>query len=135
MRKKFLSLLIISSICLLSGCWTTKSGQKTGIIVKVAKEGKFWGTYEGELIRGGLENASGATGREFHFTLGQFHSKLVEQAEQAMENNKHVIVSYHCEALVFPWRGETNCFADKIKIQDTADEANPLKQGEKAASS
>lgn len=105
-------------ISLLSGCWTIKSGQKSGIIVKVAKEGTYWGTYEGELIRGGLENASGVTGREFHFTLGQFKSALVNQAFYAMENNKHVILSYHCEKFVFPWRGETKCFVDKINIQD-----------------
>lgn len=85
-----LVLLMILSLVVLTGCWTTKSGQKSGIIVKVAKEGKYWGTYEGELIRGGLDNASGATGKEFHFTLGQFHSDLVKKAELALQNNNHV---------------------------------------------
>jgi len=116
MNKKLLGVFLIISMGLLTGCWTTKSGQKSGIIVKVAKEGNYWGTYEGELIRGGLENASGATGREFDFTLGQFKSALVAKAQMAMENNKHVILTYHCEAYVAPWRGETNCFVDDIKI-------------------
>ncbi|MGQ3889663.1 hypothetical protein ACQUW5_11590 [Legionella sp. CNM-1927-20] len=110
-------LLVISS--LLTGCWTTHSGQKSGIIVKVAKEGRYWGTYEGELIRGGLDNASGATGREFHFTLGQFKSDLVKKAIYAMENNKHVVLTYHCEAFTFPWSGETKCFVDNIKILES----------------
>ncbi|WED42203.1 hypothetical protein [Legionella cardiaca] len=114
--KKVLILLLAG---LLAGCWTTKSGQKSGVIVKVAKEGKYWGTYEGELIRGGLEDASGATGREFHFTLGQFKSELVEKAELAMQNNSHVIIFYHCEEFVMPWRGETKCFVDDIKILQT----------------
>lgn len=108
--------LLFLSLALLTGCWTTKSGKKTGIIVKVSKEGKYWGTYEAELIRGGLDNASGATGREFHFTLGQFYSDLVKVAETALQHNNHVVVSYHCEEYVFPWRGETKCFADEIKI-------------------
>lgn len=97
--KKILifSILLIFS-CLLTGCWTVQKGQKSGIIVKVAKEGKFWGTYEGEIILGGLENASGVSGRSFNFTLGQFKSELVKQAEFAMQNNKHVIISYHCDA-------------------------------------
>lgn len=116
MIKKMLLSFLILSVALLTGCWTTKSGQKSGIIVKVAKEGNYWGTYEGELIRGGLENASGATGREFNFTLGQFKSDLVTKAQTAMENNKHVVITYHCEAYVAPWRGETNCFVDDIKI-------------------
>lgn len=120
MTKKRLFLPLILMVSLLSGCWTIESGQKSGIIVKVAKEGRWWGTYEGELIRGGLDNASGATGREFHFTLGQFKSDLVEQAINAMENNRHVVITYHCEDYVAPWRGETHCFIDSIQMLDTA---------------
>lgn len=118
MNKKITGILLMLSMLFLSGCWTTKSGQKSGIIVKVAKEGRYWGTYEGELIRGGLEDASGATGREFHFTLGQFHSDMVKQAEKAMQNNSHVIIYYHCEEWTAPWRGETKCFLDDLKIVD-----------------
>lgn len=125
MNRKLLVLLLLLSTCLLAGCWKVKSGQKSGIIVKVAKEGKFWGTYEGELIRGGLENASGVTGREFHFTLGQFKSALVKKAQFAMQNNDHVILTYHCDALVFPWRGETKCFVDDITIQQIPNPLNP----------
>jgi hypothetical protein len=116
MNKKTPTVLLLTTMSLLSGCWTVKSGQKSGIIVKVAKEGKYWGTYEGELIRGGLEDASGATGREFHFTIGQFRSELVKKAELAMQNNDHVIIFYHCEEFVAPWRGETKCFVDNINI-------------------
>lgn len=62
MNKKILFPFLLLVTFSLTGCWTTKSGQKSGVIVKVAKEGKYWGTYEGELIRGGLEDASGVTG-------------------------------------------------------------------------
>jgi hypothetical protein len=109
----------LSIVCLslpLVACWTTKSGQKSGIIVKVAKEGKYWGTYEGEMIKGGLDNASGASGKSFLFTIGQFDSKLVKKARLAMQNNEHVVLNYHCEEFVAPWRGESECFADDIQI-------------------
>lgn len=102
--------------CLLTGCWTVQKGQKSGIIVKVAKEGKFWGTYEGEIVLGGLENASGVSGRAFYFTLGQFKSDLVKKAEFAMQNNRHVVISYHCDAYKLPWSGETKCFVNKINM-------------------
>ncbi|MDX1836752.1 hypothetical protein DIZ81_03615 [Legionella taurinensis] len=128
MTKKILMLPLLVAFSLLAGCWTTQSGQKSGIIVKVAKEGRWWGTYEGELIRGGLDNASGATGREFHFTLGQFKSDLVEKAIYAMENNRHVVLTYHCEEFVAPWRGETRCFVDSIRILDTVNKPAPPKQ-------
>jgi hypothetical protein len=116
MKKLFLSLVLLSTLCLLTGCWTVQKGQKSGIIVKVAKEGKFWGTYEGEMVLGGLENASGVSGRAFHFTLGQFKSDLVKQADFAMQNNKHVVLSYHCDAYTLPWSGETKCFVSKIDL-------------------
>ena len=116
MKKILLPSLALFSLSLLTGCWTVQKGQKSGIIVKVAKEGKFWGTYEGEMILGGLENATGASGRAFHFTLGQFNSDLVKQADFAMENNKHVVISYHCDAYTFSWSGETKCFVSKIDI-------------------
>ncbi|MBA2655634.1 MAG: hypothetical protein H0U70_01455 [Tatlockia sp.] len=125
--KKWISVLVLISLGLLSGCWKVKSGEKSGVIVKVAKEGKYWGTYEGEIIRGGLEDASGVTGRSFHFTLGQFKSSLVEQALVAMQNNSHVIISYHCDLIVLPWRGETKCFIDKIKEIESKNVLNPLK--------
>jgi len=122
-----MSLLMMLSLCLLAGCWKVKSGEKSGVIVKVAKEGKFWGTYEGELIRGGLEDASGVTGRSFHFTLGQFKSTLVDQALTAMQNNSHVIISYHCDLFILPWSGETKCFVDKIqKVIFKDNRFNPL---------
>ncbi|CDZ78820.1 hypothetical protein BN59_03134 [Legionella massiliensis] len=126
--KKLLVLLMLISISLMTGCWKVKSGEKSGVIVKVAKEGKYWGTYEGELIRGGLEDASGATGRSFNFTLGQFKSTLVDQALLAMQNNSHVIISYHCDLFVLPWRGETKCFVDKIQLVEPRNSAKSVKQ-------
>lgn len=116
MKKNILASIVIMLSCGLAGCWTVQKGQKSGVIVKVAKEGKFWGTYEGEMILGGLENASGASGRAFHFTLGQFKSDLVKKADYAMQNNKHVVISYHCDAYALPWSGETKCFVTQINV-------------------
>ncbi|MCE0721693.1 MULTISPECIES: hypothetical protein [Legionella] len=116
MKKIFFSSILLITLCFLTGCWAVQKGQKSGVIVKVAKEGNLWGTYEGEMILGGLENASGASGRAFYFTLGQFKSELVKQADFAMQNNKHVIISYHCDAYTLPWSGETKCFVTKIDI-------------------
>jgi hypothetical protein len=118
MKKMLQAFGLLGMTIFLNSCWTTQSGQKSGIIVKVAKEGKYWGTYEGELIKGGLEDASGVSGKEFLFTLGQFNSKLIEKAKTAMQHNYHVVLDYHCEEFVAPWRGETHCFADNIQFVD-----------------
>lgn len=50
MKTILFAVITFISSCLLAGCWTVQKGQKSGIIVKIAKEGKFWGTYEGEII-------------------------------------------------------------------------------------
>jgi hypothetical protein len=100
----------------LTGCWTVQEGEKHGVLVKVAKQGTIWGTYEGELIRGGISDASGANGRAFRFTFGQFKSKLVGIARQSLLQNKPVLLHYHCERFVAPWRGESNCFADSLQV-------------------
>lgn len=107
--------LALALVCMaLSGCWTTQQGQKTGTLVKVSKEGLFWGTYEGEMVRGGFDSGSGSNGREFHFTLGQTRNQNVKRAISMMEKNKPITVVYHCEAFVAPWRGENKCFLDKV---------------------
>lgn len=125
MKKMMLMIFLTLISSLLTGCWSVQKGQKSGIIVKVAKEGKFWGTYEGEMVLGGLENASGVSGRAFYFTLGQFKSDLVEKADYAMENNRHVIITYHCDAFTLPWSGETKCFVTNI---DFVPEKAPVKK-------
>ena len=111
-------LLTAGLACLLSGCWTTQEGQKTGLLVKIAKEGAIWGTYEGELIRGGLDNGSGANGQSFHFSLGQTKNNNVKRALELMDKNKPVMISYHCEKFVAPWRAEHKCFLDKVDTHD-----------------
>ena len=112
MKKLIIILLISLSI---TGCWKNKEGQKVGVIVKVAKEGPIWGTYEGELIRGGLQDASGSNGQAFHFGFGAWKSELVEKAIQVMDKNKPVTISYECEVFVAPWRSNHHCFVTGIQ--------------------
>jgi hypothetical protein len=108
--------ITIVALCIcLSGCWTISEGQKNGYIVKVAKVGGAWGTYEGELIRGGFDNGTGVNGRSFMFSIGAFHNTLVKKIEKALNNNKPVTIKYKCEAFVAPWRGKENCFVHEVK--------------------
>lgn len=47
-----------------------------------------------------------------------------------MEKNNHVVLTYHCEEFVAPWRGETKCFVDDIKILEFKKPKNALKNTE-----
>lgn len=111
--KKNILIMIIISICL-SGCWQTSEGKKNGMLVKISREGIIWGTFEGELIRGGFNNGSGSNGTSFHFSMGRLETSLVKKSLELMDKNKPVVISYHCELLVAPWRGCSKCFLDGI---------------------
>lgn len=98
----------------LQGCWEVSKGEKIGTIVKLAKEGLIIGTWEAELIRGGINNGSGSFGTTFHFTIE--NSALVEIASKALNQQQEVIIKYHKE-LITLWRAESdNYFLDSIEI-------------------
>ena len=100
MIKKIL-LVCVAGLSL-SSCWDKATGQKSGVITHVTKQGAFWGTWQGELVRGGFDNGSGAMGKSFDFNLGAFRSILVDQAEEAMNLNHPVTIHYKCELWVAP---------------------------------
>ncbi|TAL08148.1 MAG: hypothetical protein EPO02_13660 [Nitrospirae bacterium] len=115
MKKILLIGSILASTILLSGCWETSNGEKVGTIVKFAKEGMFIKTWEGELIRGGLNNGGGSFGKSFHFTVED--RSMIEKITDALETQKTLKVKYHQEWTTL-WRTETsdNTFVDSIEI-------------------
>lgn len=113
--------LIMTGIlgCLvLTGCHVSSpaKGQKVGHIVKLAKEGMIFDTWEGELIRGGLTDGSGSFGNSFHFVIED--ERLVDVALSVMEANQEVIIYYHCELFSSFARSEHSepHFVDRIEI-------------------
>jgi len=114
--KKILCIVgvvVFVPFAMLSSC-DTSVGQRVGVIVKVADEGKFMKTHEAELIRGGMSNGGGAFGaKPFDFTIS--NSKVYKDAMRAMQTQHEVNVSYHCELYSFHFSNTAdNCFADNI---------------------
>jgi hypothetical protein len=118
MKKSFTKSITIASIIAasisLSGCYETKSGQKIGVITKLAQEGLFVKTWEAEMIRGGIQNGSGVNGGSFHFTIE--NPELLEKVKQAMDTQTEVEISYSKEAITFI-RSESDYFLKDIKSQ------------------
>ncbi len=110
--KKIILLLCI----LISGCKVTSEGEKIGVIVKCANEGIIFTTYECEIIRGGLNSASGAMGKSFDFTVE--NKTLIPMFEKALNDQKQVKIKYHKELITSFGRTETsnNSFADNIEF-------------------
>ncbi len=112
------NIFIISIFVFLCSCKTVSQGDKIGVIVKCANEGFIFTTYECEIIRGGMTNASGTIGQSFHFTVED--KSLIPLFEKALNTQAEIKLSYHKEFVTFLWRTEThdNSFADKIEFMN-----------------
>lgn len=114
LRKTILALACVAVTMSLTGCWETSNGEKIGTIVKFAKEGAIFGTWEAELIRGGMNSGSGAFGNIFHFTVEK--PELINKVEQALQNQKEVRIKYHKEMFSFLRSENDSYFLDAIEI-------------------
>ncbi len=115
MNKLILGLLFFLTSCTLN---SPVEGQKTGRIIKIANEGLFCTTCEGELIRGGFNDGTGAMGSVFKFTIKD--QRLKEIAYKAFETQSEVILSYERSAINAIWASECHSphFVTHIKIKD-----------------
>lgn len=86
-------------------------GYKVGQIVKVSYQGVFHKTCEGELIKGGLINAS--TGG-FYFTINS--PKLCSRAIRFMKENKEVLIHYDKPFFYTRYSSESGAFVDDMKL-------------------
>ena len=101
-------LLFITLLCL-TGCYIHTDpgeGKKIGRIVKFSKQGMLCKTWEGELIRGGLNDGSGSFGSSFHFTVEDSHMASI--ALDAFENQYEVIIDYRREFISSITRSESS---------------------------
>lgn len=81
-------------------------GEKIGQIVKLSKQGLINQTWEGQLIRGGMNGGSGAFGTvPFNFTVES--DDLVAKVKQYMQNQTEVLVAYRIEGIYSPFRSES----------------------------
>lgn len=88
-------LLLLALAATLTGCWDTGRGEKVGQIIKLNRQGVFCQTWEAELIRGGLNNGSGAASTLFHFTIED--QRLVPGVQAALDGQYEVKIFYNME--------------------------------------
>lgn len=90
---KYVAMLLLVVV---GGCWTFPNpgdGEKVGTIIKLSHEGILCKTGEGQLIRGGMANGSGAFGvTPFDFTVSD---ELWARADSFFESQTEVRIHYH----------------------------------------
>lgn len=112
-RSVFTCLIAVSLTFLLGGCWDMGGGEKIGSITRLQRTGAFCKTWEGEIIRGGLNSGSGVVGNAFHFTVED--DALALQVQKAMEAQQEVKISYREEMNSFCRSDSHNYFLTKIE--------------------
>ena len=112
MKTRFIFTALITTF-LLSGCWDMGGGEKIGSITRLQRTGAFCKTWEGEIIRGGLNSGSGVVGNAFHFTVED--DTLAQQVQKAMEAQQEVKITYNKEALSFCRSDSDSYFLTKIE--------------------
>ncbi len=109
------NIIAIAALVTLTGCYWTQEGDKVGTITKLAKQGVIIGTWEGQIIRGGLSGGSGGFGAPFDFTVE--NPAVLAQLQSAMNAQQEVQIHYHKEAITAPWRCESdNYFVDSVRV-------------------
>ncbi|MEQ1561274.1 MAG: hypothetical protein ABL899_00965 [Nitrospira sp.] len=104
--------VLLSSLPL-TACWDMGTGQKIGSITRLNKMGAFCKTWEGEIIRGGLNTGSGVVGQAFHFTVES--EDLAKEVERAMNNQQEVRISYRQEGVTWCRSDSGDYFLTKIE--------------------
>lgn len=123
MIKSILLAIVLS--LLLTGCWDSGTGEKVGIITKVAKQGAMCPTWEAEIQRGGMSNGSGVNGQTFDFTI-EGNDAIVAQLIDDMEHQREVKITYRTEVATL-CRSDSahNAFITSLTPSDTT--TRPLK--------
>lgn len=112
MRKERLILLIVLSvgIFLSAGCSINTSpgtGEKIGQVVRLNKQGLLCKTWEGQLIRGGISDGSGAFGTvPFDFTVE--NDEMAKRTQEFMQNQTEVVIKYRMEGIYAICRSDSS---------------------------
>lgn len=117
-------------------------GDKIGVVVRINEQGRLWRgsfgfislckTWEGQLIRGGLDDGSGAFGvAPFDFTVPT--NELAEKVKHYMLAQTEVVVKFSTDYIYFKCNSESsgNFLISIEPIKDAAkNKNNKLKQKE-----
>ena len=124
--KKTLMMVALAGLTL-AGCRDTGSGEKIGMVTKLAQQGVFCKTWEGEIVRGGMNGGTGVNGSSYHFTIPDDEA-LVKKVKSAMESQQEVKISYRTEWATF-CRSDSpsNAFLTNIEVIDHRQNADGTK--------
>lgn len=107
--NKLIILLLFPFLC---GCWTLEKGDMVGQVIKVNEAGWFVKTSQAIVIRGGIQDGSGAFGKPTRMYIGDLKHKF----ESALLQKKLVKINYQEELFSLLCNGNEDIIANSIEL-------------------
>jgi hypothetical protein len=123
MKSRIAVAHVLASSLMLSGCGEKGTGEKVGVVTKLARSGFFCKTWEGQIIRGGLNAGSGAMGAAFDFTVEDL--SLLPKIKEAMEKQQEIKITYREELMTFCRSDSNDHFITSVTVMDNKPAAKP----------
>lgn len=112
-------LLVGASISMLATNYRYSEGFRVGTVDKFSRRGILFKTWEGQLVMDRFPGGRPPAGEQATLTVWRFtveSADVREALERATEHDGRVKLTY-CEYLrVWPWRGETVYFVEKVEV-------------------
>lgn len=94
--------------------YSYSEGTRAGVLIKFAKQGFVFKTYEGELNIGGIGNIPNTAQMN---QLWNFSVRDQAIADTLMKLESHKVALHYSEVVNnFSWQGETKFFVDGVKV-------------------
>lgn len=115
--NRYMKHLIVILIVLMTGCGygiRSGEGKKIGQVVKLGEYGMLCKTYEGELVRGGLNNGSGVNGSSFHFSMKS--KEMFDKLNKMMEDQQEIEITYQKSNFSGVCSGDAGVWVTDFKV-------------------
>lgn len=119
MKRIIILLGVLATISLLvfvTASINYSKGYRAGTIMKLSYKGVLFKTYEGQLNTGGGFNESGdITSSIWNFSVRKKEQRVLDDIQNAVDNNYRVKLYYREKYLKLPFWGDTKYFIYKVE--------------------
>ena len=93
------------------------SGTQAGVVMKIAKKGIVFKTWEGRLDMGtvGKSKSSELGTKIFEFSIDGSDTELIKKLEEVQLSGQRINLGFKQKYMMFPWQGETKLFATSVE--------------------
>ncbi|MBK5278005.1 MAG: 6-phosphogluconate dehydrogenase [Bacteroidia bacterium] len=116
-RILILGILVFAALMAFWQWGVYERGVKAGKVLSVSEKGFVFKTYEGKLnleTFGALKGAS-PIAESFDFSVEKDQEEVIRELQEVALSGERVNLYFIKRYVIFPWRGDTNVFVEKVE--------------------